>query len=175
MRAMKIIDKTGGTSKAVLLRDIPVRQVFQGTIVGWRSGFLVTGTFYKVCGPWRMPSRTGEFVSGNNRDCLVVALGESDAELFAGRVAMWVEGADVVLDYEALDAELVIKSRHKVITNVKLTLGRFVPGAITLIVLVGVAAIITLLPDEALAPVVAAVLAVYCLLMFVDDWERRAL
>lgn len=105
---MKIIDKTGGTSKAVLLRDIPVRQVFRGTIIGRRRGFPVTGTFYKVCGPWRMPSRTGEFVSGHDGDCLVVALGESDADLFAGRVAMWVEDADV-RDYEALDAELVIR------------------------------------------------------------------
>lgn len=88
------------------LNEIPVGQVFSGTIISPVSKRITTGIFYKLHGPTNVQSRQGTLAV--KADVLVVRLDEHDEP---GSAPLW-KFCSPVENYQPLEAELLIKLRN---------------------------------------------------------------
>ena len=86
----------------ITLNDIPVGQVFSGTIVGSRTGIRATGVFYKAYGRWK------NTVANISHDCAVVRLDSTNNRGFAGEAVanLWIVCSPVE-NYKPLNVKLV--------------------------------------------------------------------
>lgn len=101
---MKIInDPRNKTLPSTTLNDIPVGQVFTGTITSPASGRQTTGLFYKLHGRTNILSREGRPVL--SADVLVVRLDDHNEPRSA---PLWKWCAPVE-NYQPLEAELIIQ------------------------------------------------------------------
>lgn len=82
------------------LNDIPVGQVFSGTIVGATHGSHITGVFYKAFGSWKNNV-------ANIHDCAVVRLDRTDFSHNGLTLAnIWIRCSPVE-NYKPLNVKLV--------------------------------------------------------------------
>jgi hypothetical protein len=99
---MRVVDKTKTAERSQMLTtDIPVGQVFRGTVKGPNSGRLLSGVFYKAWGTARI------FGVGrlDHAAHILVRLDVPDLTPGYANVILY---ATVVRGYEPLDVELVI-------------------------------------------------------------------
>jgi hypothetical protein len=82
----------------VTLNDVPVGQVFRGTLTGKNSGQRKTGIFYKHC---------GQLTIGSLRD--VVVLNLSNPGLDSSGYANLYLDCIPIENYEPVEAELILR------------------------------------------------------------------
>ncbi len=100
---MKITDLTQVlTTRTTTLNDIPVGQVFRGTIERGDSHYE-SGVFFKALGSWNAPLKSGPHPDRTHRDVVVVRLDSTSSV----RANVWT-WCRKVTDYEPLTVELVI-------------------------------------------------------------------
>lgn len=87
----------------ILMSDIPVGTVFSGTYTGIASQKTHSGVFFKAAGPSALRGS-----NGMKAGVLVVKLDEPLAP-HAGYINATLNGNTLVLDYLALNVELVVK------------------------------------------------------------------
>lgn len=104
---MKIIDKTVQAGpRTTTLNEIPVGQVFRGSVYSSRSNAFTTGTFLKAYGPWKYCG-DDDRSKGQPNNVVVVRIDKFEGNP-PGFCNLWTQ-CGLVTDYEPLDVELVIK------------------------------------------------------------------
>jgi hypothetical protein len=103
---MRVTDKRQRAEpKDVWLTDIPRGTVFSATVIGRRTGEIVTGVFYKASGRCTVTT-----TDGKDADVVVVRL---DLPYLTHTTANLITVDRLVYDYQPLDVELVIHGAAK--------------------------------------------------------------